>query len=60
MEFSIKFSYVNLIQGSIHWPTLRALSYNIYSDAGVITFICKEQWYTSSSTKYIVICKFCE
>jgi len=26
--FSIEFSYINSIQGSIHWPTLRSLSHN--------------------------------
>ena len=30
-EFSIKFSCVNLIQGSILWLTLRSLNHNIAS-----------------------------
>ena len=42
-EFSIEFSYINPIQGSIHWSTLRSLSCNICAEEEKDIFVVKER-----------------
>jgi len=47
MEFSIKFSYVDPIQGSFTWPTLRSCDCNIKQVLAILTIFPK---YLSSLT----------